>query len=257
MFIDIAFPEDNEEEFLKVLNKLGTMAVCFAYRRKDFNNDLSKIKTNSITNKIKIYKALFLEDSDINDAKKLKHKLRPDLVISNKTNKKTFSKNIAKNIDLIFELENQEKDYFRYINSGLDSANLRLALKNDILIGLSFSLVLNSQNSKIPRIFSRMIQNVMLCRKKKVKTVIASFARKPFELRAYHELFSFGFVLKSESKQLKESLNKNLYERIILNRGINEGKIIEPGVELLSKEEINEVLKRVEHKNKRNKKENE
>jgi len=49
-----------------------------------------------------------------------------------------------------------------------------------------------------------MIQNSMLCRKKKVEMVIASFARKPLELRAYHELFSFGFTLKTESKQLIE-----------------------------------------------------
>ncbi|MGB9749196.1 MAG: RNase P subunit p30 family protein [Candidatus Woesearchaeota archaeon] len=241
MFIDIAFPGNNEEEFLKVLSKLETRAVCFAYRKEDFSKkDFSKLKNNSI----KIYKALFLENSEINKAKQLRDKLKPDLVISNSVARTAFSKNV----DVVFELENQEKDYLRYINSGLDSAKAVLALKYDILIGISFSLVLNSQNSKIHRIISRMMQNVMLCRKKKINVVIASFARKPFELRAYHELFSFGFTLKTESRQLKQSLKNNLYERIMFNKGINEGKIIEKGVEILSQEEINEILKKSKHK---------
>ncbi|MEM2121489.1 MAG: RNase P subunit p30 family protein [Candidatus Woesearchaeota archaeon] len=237
MFVDIALPRNNEEDFLSILEKLNTRAVCFAYSKEDFvKTDLNKIKNKNI----KIYKALYLEGQNINKAKELRQKLKPDLIITNDSSRITFTKNI----DIVFELENQEKDFFRYVNSGFDSVKASLAVKHNIMLGISSSLILNTNNSRVSRILSRMQQNFMLCRKKKVKLVIASFARKPLELRAYHELFSLGFTLKADSKQLKESLKKNLYERLCFNQKLNQGKILEEGVEVLTDEEINEILKK-------------
>ncbi len=53
----------------------------------------------------------------------------------------------------------------------------------------------------------RMIQNIALCQKYKVKTVISSFSEKPFEMRAPHDVMSMFAMLGMNGKNVKEALN--------------------------------------------------
>ena len=237
MFTDIIIPEDNEKKFMKIALKLDLKSICFVYKTQDFEE-----KNNEIFDydgEIKIFKGLLLSNAELSKTRKLRKKLKPDIILTNESSRKAFSSQV----DIIFEVENQKKDFLRFINSGFDFVKAQLAKKNYSMLGFSFSQILNSGVFNRVNLFSRLIQNATICRKKKVDAVIASFAREPYEMRAYHELFSFGAILKMESKQLKESL-ENTYKRIIFNEKLNSGKIIERGVEILTEEEIKNLLEK-------------
>ena len=42
MLIDIVFPENNEDEFIKIAVKLGYNAICFAYKFDKSKNEKQK-----------------------------------------------------------------------------------------------------------------------------------------------------------------------------------------------------------------------
>jgi RNase P/RNase MRP subunit p30 len=51
--------------------------------------------------------------------------------------------------------------------------------------------MLLSKNPALASILmGRMMQNISLCQKFKVKTLIGSFSEKPFELRPHHDVIS-------------------------------------------------------------------
>lgn len=124
-------------------------------------------------------------------------------VKSGENNRKIFER--KRNI-IIYNLEDQKRDFMHHRNSGLDQVLCKLAKKNKIAIAFNFNLVLNSEAMKKSQILGRMMQNVRFCRKYKVPIVIASFAAKVNEMRSAHDLVSFGISLGMHPKKAKESL---------------------------------------------------
>jgi len=122
---------------------------------------------------------------------------------SSDDDRRVFEKN--KNI-FIYNLEDKNRDFIHYRNSGLNQVLCKLAKKNDIAICFNFNLILNNEGMKKSQILGRMMQNIRFCRKYKVRTVIASFASKPEEMRSSHDLISFGISLGMHPKEAKESL---------------------------------------------------
>ena len=51
------------------------------------------------------------------------------------------------------------------------------------------------------------MQNVRLCRKYKVRMVLASFAHDPWEMRSAYDLLAFGQVLGMTPKEATVALN--------------------------------------------------
>jgi len=58
---------------------------------------------------------------------------------------------------------------------------------------------------------SFVMQNIALCQKYKVKTVIGSFSEKPFDMRAPHDVESLFFLLGMDGRRIKESLISSQY----------------------------------------------
>ncbi|MBI1972725.1 hypothetical protein HYS50_01840 [Candidatus Woesearchaeota archaeon] len=111
-----------------------------------------------------------------------------------------------KQVDILLAPERAgKKDKFTQRDSGLNHVLCALAKKNDIAIGFSFSDLLNSLHRAI--VLGRMMQNVRLCRKYKVRMVVASFAKNPWEMRSAHDLFAFAQVLGMTPKEAKLALN--------------------------------------------------
>ena len=98
------------------------------------------------------------------------------------------------------------KDFFNQRLSGLDHILCKLAHDNDISIGFSLNLLLNSEYRSI--ILGRMMQNINLCKKFKVKTLIASFARNPYEMRSHYDMESLFNILghKVRDRTLSENI---------------------------------------------------
>ena len=164
--MDIAFPKKNEKDFEKIAKKLDK-EIGFAYKKKD-NYKLGNI------------------------------------IISNKGERKNFESN---QIKMFFNLENKdERDFIHQRNSGLNHILAKIAHDKNKVIAFNFSTILNANAERRALLLGRMRQNVKLCRKYKVKMLLASFASEPYELRNDYELRAFGFMLGMSPKEVKEAL---------------------------------------------------
>ena len=113
-----------------------------------------------------------------------------------------------KNTNILVYAETSEaRDHLNWRNSGLNQMLLKLAQKNDIAIGFCLSSVLEHQGIKRSAILGRMMQNVVLCRKYKVRMVLCSFAKDIWGLRSASDLQSFGRVIGMTPSEVKQALN--------------------------------------------------
>ncbi len=237
MFIDIVIPKDNEKDFIKTAEAIGTKGLCFLYTEEEYNAGFQRIKeVKEYAEKkgVNTYCGLLLDRSNIKKVRVLRKRLKPDLTASSAGERNELDNNI----NLLFELEEQRKDFMKFRNSGLDFVKARIMNEKNILLGISFNLLFHSKQKN--RIIGRFMQNIKICRKKKVELLIASFARKKEELRPEKELKSLLFMLKASTEQIKKA-GDSLHNKIILNSNIYSGKIIEPGIERLSDEEIKQM----------------
>ncbi|MFH1771096.1 MAG: RNase P subunit p30 family protein [archaeon] len=188
MFIDIAIPSGNEEEFIEKAKALGTNGLIFLYEKDDKKN-LEKIK--KLTSKdFKVFSAVI-------------DKMSPKYDFIFSKGERQYFEN--KKIDVIFNLENNfKKDKHHYRNSGLNQVLCSLAKENKITLGFNFNLILKSEDSEM--MVGRMKQNVHMSKKYKVKMLIASFAKKPAELRYWSDLISFGIILGMNPKIAKDAV---------------------------------------------------
>lgn len=188
--IDFVIPNNNQGEFIAMAEKLGYKGLCFLYNINDYSDKQkrSKLKNTNINvdvgiladntniyklkNKLKNKKALVAVKSSVND-RSIMERLKPDIIFS-------------------FE-ENIRKDFIHQRASGLNHILCKLAKESGIIIGFSVKSILDAENKQ--ELLGRMMQNISLCKKFKVKTIVASFAQKPLEMRSMHDLRSLFKVL--------------------------------------------------------------
>lgn len=156
-----------------------------------------------------------LENSDLiyvtpivtNNAKEIKHLNTNHKYILIKGSNEEVNRVVCENkhVDIFYGLEFfNGKDFIHSRNSGLNQVLCKLAKKNDIVIGFSFGDLMRSQNREIG--LGRMMQNVLLCRKYKLKMFLGSFATNKLELKNKSELMSFGRIIGMSGKEVKDSL---------------------------------------------------
>ncbi len=108
--------------------------------------------------------------------------------------------------DIMFGFEESErKDTMHQRYSGLNNVLCELAFRNKVQIAFSFNSILNSAQRSV--LFGRMMQNISLCRKYKVKTLIGSFAKQPSEMRSAKDLQSVFITLGMHPAEAKESMS--------------------------------------------------
>ena len=105
-----------------------------------------------------------------------------------------------KNIDILLSPERG-----RIKSSGLNQVLCKLAKKNDIALGFNFHDVLISKNRSL--ILEKMMQNIRLCRKYKVRMVVISGAYNEHELKPARDLISFALILGMTPGEAKLALN--------------------------------------------------
>ncbi len=111
-----------------------------------------------------------------------------------------------KSTDILLSPErNAQNDKMASRNSGLNQVLCKLAHDNKIAIGFSFTELLNSKEKS--KVIGRWAQNIRLCRKYKVKIVLASFANNKWEMRSPKDLFSLALTLGMTGKEATEALN--------------------------------------------------
>lgn len=180
--MDIVFPKNNKEEFLKLAKKLE-ITIAFASPKK--------------------IRGLQVHQARIGKKDTLIWKAGDNL-------REIIEKS---SVNIIFGLEElRAGDFLHHRASGLNQVLCALLRKKDKTIGFSFSSLLRASPIKRAQIIGRMQQNFRLCKKYKVKTIIASFAEKPYEMRRQGDLAGLFKSLGMDPRMVKESfaLTKNL-----------------------------------------------
>ncbi len=198
--IDIVLPKNNEDKFISIAEKLGYNSLLFLYNPEEYTE---KQKTPIKNAKIKIIYGILANEKNI---QKINNKFKGKNVFvaikSSASSREIIERSYA---NLIFSLEEHgRKDFMHQRGSGLDHILAKLAHDKNVSIGFSLNSIINSKNKGI--IMGRMMQNIMLCRKYKVKTIIASFAETPFGMRSPYDVMSLFASLGMRQEDAGDSL---------------------------------------------------
>lgn len=208
MFRDIIIPKNNEEEFINLAPKLGFKKIFFLY---DFDKYCAEEKALEKFNTLKYDSDVSIEIGFIVHQKNINKAAAQSTLLAVKSSDKdrVFIEN--KKIKIIYGFEeNYKKDYLHQRGSGLNHIICKLVKKNDINVGLSYSLLFNKSKTMPSLLIGRIMQNISLCQKYNVKTVIGSFSEKPFELRSPYDITSLFMMLGMDNKNIKDSFSCDL-----------------------------------------------
>jgi hypothetical protein len=125
MFTDVVFPQDNEQEFIRIAKRLSIPSLCFVYNydRKD-NLWLRKEKQVELqkSTDVKLFFGLVAKNAETRAARR-----QADLILVRSTpdNRLTFEK---REVDTVFGLEdNPKKDSMHYRYSSLNQVLCTIA----------------------------------------------------------------------------------------------------------------------------------
>jgi len=206
MITDIALPNNNEEEFIKVAKELGLERIIFLYNLSDFdkkakaNFDQTRQKSQIFDRDQKSKEFLTFSKSLISikigvictNFKDLNKSLQKAHFIFCKFEHEDIRNLLRKGVHGIFEIETSQarlgKDHTHYPRSGLNQVLAKIMKKNNISYYQSFSSLLNSRqqsNTEAANLLRRIRFNTTICKKYGVEVNLASFARKPNDLRYF------------------------------------------------------------------------
>ncbi|MBS3166262.1 hypothetical protein J4444_04020 [Candidatus Woesearchaeota archaeon] len=103
-------------------------------------------------------------------------------------------------VDMILGVERvHPKESLHYIRSGLDQVLCKLAAEKKKIIAFSFNDILNSGDRA--KLISRMMINIIICRKYGVKVYFGLFSKNKEEVRSVSDLFALWRVLGGRKKE--------------------------------------------------------
>jgi len=191
---DIVFPQDNEEEFIKIAGRLGIKSLTFVY------SDLKQFYEKA---EIKYDCAVLCQPQKI---PAMKTKKIPYLCPASR-------EAIERGAPLVFAFETTEdKDHTHYRRSGLNQVLCKLATQKNVAIGFSLHTLLTSEGRKRAMIMGRIMQNIIFLRKYKTNVKIASFATSPYEMRAPSEITALFVSLGMRPEEAKKALVLNPFK---------------------------------------------
>lgn len=113
-------------------------------------------------------------------------------------NRKVIEK---ENISLLMLNLSKRKDFLKQKNSGLNHVLTKIIKKSNISIGINLDEIINSEPKEKAKILGRLIQNIELCKKNKVKM---HFISKENNKKDIYDLKSLGLVLGMPTWMTKE-----------------------------------------------------
>ena len=207
MFRDIVIPKNNEAEFIEVASRLGIKKLCFLYDFEGFNEEKVQKKLNALEsqNHVEIVTGFLVTQNNINKALK-----QSNLLVAKSSDKdRAFIE--SKKIKMIYGFEElHKKDYLHQRASGLNHIVCELARKNNVAIGFSYSSLFKTDIASSSLLIGRVIQNINLCRKFKVNTIIGAFSERSYDLRSPYDLASLFKLFGAEPKNIKNSIYSDL-----------------------------------------------
>jgi hypothetical protein len=193
MFIDVCFPNKNEEKFIEIAKKLGTSCLCFVY------DSPSKAKMVE-DNEIKIFYGF------------ISVKNKESLVFSSNFPQGIFS--MKNTVFFIRDFENSKKSFFTPLPL-INQVIIKEAYDKGNSLGFGLPLIIKSKS--YPKKISQVCFLMRLCKKYGVNVVIASFSYFPYELRSEKELSSIFYNIFKDSCFVNKSLHtlQNLFDNAL------------------------------------------
>ena len=142
---DIVIPKNNESEFAEIALRLGINKLYFLYEPKEFNENKIRKKIEAIKENFNINFeiGLLLKAKDINKSK-------TKITAAKSSDNDRFLIE-SKKIKLIYGFEELDrKDYLHQRASGLNHIMCELARKNSVIIGFSYSSLVNADELQTP-----------------------------------------------------------------------------------------------------------
>ena len=202
MFRDIVIPNNNEKEFAEMASRLGYKRLYFLYDFNEYKDEIQKV-LERLGIDFEVW--FIVNKKNIGNASK-KSKL---LVAKSSADDRSLIE--SKKVRLIYGFEEiKRKDYLHQRASGLNHILCDIASINNVVAGFSYSSLLNKNLQLSSVLIGRMIQNISLCQKYKVKMIVGSFSSNPYEMRAPHDLASLFGILGMSGDKIKKAFTSDL-----------------------------------------------
>lgn len=196
---DIVIPKNNEAEFIELALKLSIKKLYFLYDFDYYDQEKVKKKLDSIKSRMEIEIGFIANQKNLN---KSFHQSK--LLVVRSSDKDRFFIE-SKKIKIIYGFEGvNREDYIHQRASGLNHVLCEMAAKNNVAVGFPYISLFNKTPEESSLIIGRMMQNIKLCQKYKVKIVIGSFSSKPFDLRAPHDIRALFAMLGMGQEDIKD-----------------------------------------------------
>jgi RNase P/RNase MRP subunit p30 len=149
---------------------------------------------------------IIISEPDFQKARNLIRKNRQDgrkIIFSgtDEMNRKVLEK---EKIDVLLVKLKGRKDKIKQRDSGFNQVLAKLAKKKDVAIGIDLDEIINPEKKEMAKIIARLMQNVNLCKKEKLKMI---FIGNKYQKNAY-DLKALGLILGMPTWMTKE-LQKN------------------------------------------------
>lgn len=133
----------------------------------------------------------------------------------------------TKKVDILLDpVPLDKKDFLHHKNIGMNQVLCKLAKKNNIAIGISFSQLLGLKKLERAKMLARIKALIKLCQKYKVRVVFASFAKNKYQMRTRKDLTSVLETLNINPGEAKNMLQNTA--KIIKEKELT----IAPGIKL-------------------------
>ncbi|MBI2449514.1 hypothetical protein HYV49_04420 [Candidatus Pacearchaeota archaeon] len=122
-----------------------------------------------------------------------------------------FNRKVLENkkVNILLNPENTNKGSSLFQrNSGMNHVLCRIAKENDIAIGIDLSEIIKRESKERAEYIAKVMQNIMLCKKYKVRMIMTTLANSESELRNSYDMKSLCLVLGMDTKMAKDAVEK-------------------------------------------------
>lgn len=146
--------------------------------------------------------SVLIEEENFEKARKEIRRNRGKRIIFSSRNDETARKILEKEeINVLLIRQKARKDRQKQRDSGLDSVMARIARKKDVIIGIDYDEMINTEGKEKAMILSRIRQNIKLCNKERLgMTFISSLKNRKNE----HDLRALGLSLGMPTSMIKD-----------------------------------------------------
>ena len=201
--MEFVFPNGNEKGFIDIALKLCIKKICFLYDSHEYiikkKQGKQAVGADLSRDGLGVEIGLLVKSNDIGVAST--H--CKFLAAKSSDNDRALIE--GKKIRLIYGFEESaRRDYMHQRASGLNHVLCELCSRNNVAVGISYGMLLNADSESCCVLMGRIMQNIRLCQKYKVKIVVGSFSGNPFDLRSPHDLRSLLANLGMQQRQARE-----------------------------------------------------